>query len=41
MHMREDVADSIGFRAFMLVLVAAVVVMIGVALYRLGEWPWG
>ena len=41
MHMREEIDDSIGFRAFIFILLAAVTVMIGVALYRLGEWPWG
>lgn len=37
----EGVDDSIGFRAFIFILLAAVVVMIGVAVYRLGDWPWG
>jgi len=41
MHMREDVADSIGFRAFIFILLAAVTVFMAVALYRLGDWPWG
>ena len=47
MHFRDDnddwegVDDSIGAYAFIFILLAAVAVVIGVSLYRLGEWPWG
>jgi len=32
--------DTIGRLAFMCVLLLAVAVLIGVALYPLGDWPW-
>jgi len=33
--------DTIGRTAFMCVLLLAVAIIIGVAVARLGEWPWG
>jgi len=41
MHLEDELDDSMGFRAFIFILLAAVVVFMAVALYRLGEWPWG
>jgi len=41
MHLEDELDDSIGSRTFIFILLAAVVVMNAVALYRLGEWPWG
>ena len=32
--------DTIGQHVFIFILLAAVTVLLGVAVYRLGDWPW-